>query len=405
MAAISITNLTRAFKGSLAVRGIDLEIADGDFCVLLGPSGCGKTTLLRMIAGLLEPTSGTIELDGKDITDLASKKRDIAMVFQSYALYPHLTVHRNLEFPLSQARRADGSRPSREESRARIREVAASLEIDHLLERRPKELSGGQRQRVAVGRALVREPKAFLMDEPLSNLDAALRTQTRQELTGLHRRLGSTFVYVTHDQVEAMTMATRIVVLNNGAIEQAGTPLEVYDTPASTFVATFIGSPAMNLLPAQITTADGAVRAHGGSFSADLWPGSTPDADVLLGARPEHLRILEPGEAAPAVSFPLQVSNAEQLGHETIVYGHTPGAEVCVRRSRCAGVEPGDTVQLGLDLRHLHVFDRETGRRMEWIPDSPDPETVADPAPSAALPARGEGAALPARAGAEAPVA
>lgn len=367
MGTINITGLTRAFKGTVAVDAIDLDIADGDFCVLLGPSGCGKTTLLRMLAGLLEPTSGTIEIDGADVTDVPSKKRDIAMVFQSYALYPHLSVRKNLEFPLTQAHKNTGApKMPKDEMAVRVEEVAKSLEIDHLLDRLPKALSGGQRQRVAVGRALVREPKAFLMDEPLSNLDAALRTKTRQELSALHQRLGATFVYVTHDQVEAMTMATKIVVINKGRIEQVGTPLDVYDRPSSTFVAKFIGSPAMNLIPAQVTATGGMVRVHGGSFSADLWKGDTQDIDVLLGARPEHLRRLRAGEPDPAIAFPVEVTNVEQLGHETIVYGHTAGADLCLRTHRVSDIAVGDTLRLGLDLDRIHIFDSASGRRLEW---------------------------------------
>ena len=269
------------------MQDITLTIEDGDFLVLLGPSGCGKTTLLRMIAGLLEPTTGRIVLDGADITEQPSKKRDLAMVFQSYALYPHLSVRRNLAFPLRVRRLA------REEIDRRVTAVAESREIGHLLDRKPKELSGGQRQRVAVGRALVRDPRAFLMDEPLSNLDAKLRTQTRQELTALHRRLRATFVYVTHDQIEAMTMATRIAVLNAGRIEQCGTPEEVYDRPESVFVAGFLGSPAMNLVDAQVVGLAGMVSVTSDALTGDLWPGRTEDRDVVLGFRPEHVEIAD----------------------------------------------------------------------------------------------------------------
>jgi multiple sugar transport system ATP-binding protein len=298
-----------------------------------------------------------------------SKKRDIAMVFQSYALYPHLSVYKNLQFPLTQVRGDDGSKLSKEEMKVRVEQVAASLEIDMLLDRLPKQLSGGQRQRVAVGRALVREPKAFLMDEPLSNLDAALRTQTRQELTSLHRRLGATFVYVTHDQVEAMTMATKIVVLNKGTIEQVGSPLEVYDRPASTFVAKFIGSPAMNLIPATVRSVAGFVRAEGQSFAADLWPGTTPEIDVLLGARPEHLRILNHEDSAAAFTIPVLVTNVEQLGNETIIYGLADDSTICIRHSRRRDISAGDVMTVGLELAHVHLFDADTGRRLEWVPD------------------------------------
>ncbi|MDT0223884.1 ATP-binding cassette domain-containing protein [Gordonia sp. AC31] len=353
------------------MNAVDLRIDDGEFCVLLGPSGCGKTTLLRMIAGLLEPTSGTIELDGADITDVPSKKRDIAMVFQSYALYPHLSVEKNLRFPLTQARKVDGTRLSGDEMAERVNQVAASLEIDMLLDRLPKQLSGGQRQRVALGRALVRNPKAFLMDEPLSNLDASLRTQTRQELTSLHRRLGATFVYVTHDQVEAMTMATKIVVINKGIIEQVGSPLEVYDRPASTFVAKFIGSPPMNLIPATVTSVAGTVRVEGDGFAADLWAGTTAEIDVLLGVRPEHIRVLDHHDPTAALRLPLLVSNVEQLGNETIVYGRVADSDICIRGERRNDLRPGDAIEIGLELVHAHLFDSASGRRLEWVADDP----------------------------------
>lgn len=376
MGTIEIVGLTRAFKGTLAVNAVDLVIEDGDFCVLLGPSGCGKTTLLRMIAGLLEPTAGSIELDGLDITDVPSKKRDIAMVFQSYALYPHLSVYKNLQFPLTQVKKADGTKLSKEEMKVRVEQVAASLEIDTLLARLPKQLSGGQRQRVALGRAIVREPMAFLMDEPLSNLDAALRTQTRQELTTLHRRLGATFVYVTHDQIEAMTMATKIVVLNKGSIEQVGSPLDIYDRPASTFVAKFIGSPAMNLIPATVRSTAGSVRAEGADFAADLWPGSTPDIDVLLGVRPERLRVLDQEDPVAALTIPVLVTNVEQLGNETIIYGRAEDSEICLRRPRRSGLIPGDAIELGLELADIHLFEASSGRRLEWVTDD-EPVTAS----------------------------
>ncbi len=262
MGRLVLNQLSRSFKDVTAVKNVSLTVEDGDFLVLLGPSGCGKTTLLRMIAGLLDPTSGTLELDGRDITTEPSKKRDLAMVFQSYALYPHLSVAKNLAFPLN-VRRAD-----KQLVKERVQAVAEMVEIGHLLDRKPRELSGGQRQRVAVARALVREPKAFLMDEPLSNLDAKLRTATRQELAGLHRRLGATFIYVTHDQVEAMTMATKIALLNGGQLEQLGTPEELYDKPASIFAAGFLGSPATNLLDAELGTSDGSIIVMGPSVEA-----------------------------------------------------------------------------------------------------------------------------------------
>ena len=379
MGTIEIRDLSRRFKGTTAVDGIDLTVEDGDFLVLLGPSGCGKTTLLRMIAGLLEPTGGTIHLDGEDITAAPSKSRDIAMVFQSYALYPHLSVFKNLAFPLAVRR------TPKDEAERKVRAVAGSLDIAHLLERKPKELSGGQRQRVAVPRALVREPKAYLMDEPLSNLDAALRTQTRQELSRLHRSLGATFVYVTHDQVEAMTMATRIVVLSQGRVEQIGTPTEVYDRPATVFVAGFLGSPAMNLFPAQVTTRDGAVHLVGAAFDDRLWDGRTPDIEVTVGMRPERLRVLDAGEHA-ALAFPIVIDSVENLGSEELLYGRVDEHRICIRRPRGEGPEATGVVTVGLDLADLHLFDRASGHRLEWRDAPADPITApADVLEDAAL--------------------
>ncbi|WP_430333653.1 ABC transporter ATP-binding protein [Rhodococcus sp. ACT016] len=361
MGSIRIEGLGRTFGGVTAVDDISMEIRDGDFLVLLGPSGCGKTTLLRMIAGLLEPTSGRIVLDGEDITSAPARKRDVAMVFQNYALYPHLSVARNLGFPLRVRKVA------KDEAAVRVDEVAHQLDIAHLLDRKPKELSGGQRQRVAVGRAIVRNPKAFLMDEPLSNLDAKLRTATRRELTDLHRRLGATFVYVTHDQVEAMTMATRIALLNGGSVEQIGTPEEVYDRPASVFVAGFLGSPAMNLLDATVLSTHGAVRAEAPGVRADLFSGTTDDLDVVLGIRPEHLRV---GNRSDAVSLTATVESIENLGSEEIAYCTVGDAGVCVRSPRPISMHVGQTLPLTTDPAHVHLFDRASGRRLEWI-DAP----------------------------------
>jgi multiple sugar transport system ATP-binding protein len=363
MGTIQLTGIGRTFKSTTAVRDVDLTIGDGDFVVLLGPSGCGKTTLLRMIAGLLEPTTGRILLDGVDITDLPSKKRDLAMVFQSYALYPHLTVQKNLAFPLKVQKL-----PKAEIDR-RVAEVADSLEIGHLLDRRPKELSGGQRQRVAVGRALVRNPKAFLMDEPLSNLDAKLRTQTRHELTALHRRLGATFVYVTHDQIEAMTMATKIVVLNSGRIEQHGTPEAVYDRPESVFVAGFLGSPAMNLMDARVTTLDGSVCIAADGIAGELWAGSTEDLEVVLGIRPEHLTIGDAAHAQRGVSVVGRVDIVENLGGEQIVTCTTGTNRVHMRTTRDTRVAAGEEIVLRAAAEHVHLFDRASGRRLEWVTD------------------------------------
>lgn len=365
MGSIQLAGIGREFAGTVAVERIDFTVEDGDFLVLLGPSGCGKTTLLRMIAGLLEPTSGRICLDGEDITDRSPKTRDLAMVFQSYALYPHLSVRKNLEFPLRV------QRLSREEIAARVERVAKLLDIGHLLDRRPKALSGGQRQRVAVGRALVREPKAFLMDEPLSNLDAKLRTQTRRELIELHQRLGATFVYVTHDQVEAMTMATRIAVLNNGRVEQLGTPEQVYDRPESVFVAGFLGSPAMNLMPAQVLSIGGVVAVDADGVGGELWPGEVPAHDVVFGVRPEHLRIGDRPDAAIVLRGSVEL--VENLGAEQLITCRVGAHQVVVRAPRGRAPERGEHVVLGADVEHVHLFDAATGRRLEWVPEDSHP--------------------------------
>jgi multiple sugar transport system ATP-binding protein len=370
MGTIEIKSISRAFANTTVVDSVDLTIQDGEFLVLLGPSGCGKTTLLRMIAGLLEPTAGRIILDGRDITREPSKRRDLAMVFQSYALYPHLTVAKNLGFPLRV------QRIPRDAIAARVQEVARALEIDHLLGRRPRELSGGQRQRVAVGRALVRNPAAFLMDEPLSNLDAKLRTATRQELTALHHRLGATFVYVTHDQVEAMTMATRIAVLNGGRLEQVGTPADVYDRPASAFVAGFLGSPAMNLVPGTVSGVDGRIRAVADGISGALWEGDSEPLPVTLGIRPEHWRVVDRAPRTAGLSAQGVVDTVENLGSEEIVYCAIGDQRVAVRMPRTDAISIGQPVTLAVAPEHVHIFDRSTGRRLEWVSDS-EPTRVA----------------------------
>jgi multiple sugar transport system ATP-binding protein len=288
MSALTLSQVTKSFGATHVIKGVDLAVEPGEFCVFVGPSGCGKSTLLRMIAGLEDVTSGTVTLDGTDITNTAPAKRGIAMVFQSYALYPHLTVRDNMGLALKQAGE------SREAIRASTDRAAAMLSLGPLMDRRPAELSGGQRQRVAIGRAIVRTPKLFLFDEPLSNLDAALRVATRIEIARLHRELGATMVYVTHDQVEAMTLADRIVVLRAGIVEQAGPPMELYNNPANTFVAGFIGSPQMNFLKAQ-------ALGQGGE---------------TIGIRPEHLTIVPTG-SGPVTGT---VSHVEKLGGETLVY-------------------------------------------------------------------------------------
>jgi multiple sugar transport system ATP-binding protein len=354
---VQIERLTRRFGGVAAVDDLSLDVADGEFLVLLGPSGCGKSTLLRAVAGLVAPTAGRILLDGRDVTDVPARERDVAMVFQSYALYPHLSVAANIAFPL-RARRI-----GRRDRDARVGEVAAALGMSELLERRPRELSGGQRQRVALARALVRDPGAFLLDEPLSNLDARLRTSTRAELTELHRRLGSTFVHVTHDQVEAMTMATRIALLDAGRLEQVGTPDEVYDRPASVFVAGFLGSPAMNLLPARLEEHSGALHAVAGGIDVelDVPPEGAAGRDVVLGVRPEHLSVAGTTGGLRGV-----VRLVENLGADEVAHVLIGDIRVAVRGPRPLALVPGDAVTLHSPARALHLFDPVSGRRLRW---------------------------------------
>ncbi|MEU8894495.1 ABC transporter ATP-binding protein [Nocardia sp. NPDC048505] len=373
MARLQIDAISKTFGAEHAVREISLDIADGEFMVLLGPSGCGKSTLLRMIAGLEQPSAGRIRLDGNDITDTAPQRRDLAMVFQSYALYPHLSVARNIGFPL-RARRQPRARIAE-----RVTEVARTLELSELLDRRPAALSGGQRQRVALARAMVRDPGAFLMDEPLSNLDAKLRSATRAELIALHRRLGATFLYVTHDQVEAMTMATRIALLDSGRIEQVGTPAELYDRPRTAFVAGFLGSPPMNLFPAVVAWRDGGLRVLSDGIDAalDITADSGGDTAVLAGIRPEHLRI---DDRAAAVRG--RVTMVENLGSEELVHVECGPRTLCARMPRPAGVRAGAEVGFRVDPAHLHLFDPVSTRRLSWQAPQPNPaapEPVAVP--------------------------
>ncbi len=362
MSRIQIEALTKRFGKVTAVDRVSLDISDGDFIVLLGPSGCGKSTLLRMIAGLIEPDGGRVLLDERDVTFTPPRDRDMAMVFQSYALYPHLTVERNIGFPLRSRRRP------RAEIREKVRAVAELLDLADLLDRRPRALSGGQRQRVAVGRALVRDPGAFLMDEPLSNLDAQLRTATRGQLRALHNRLGSTIVYVTHDQVEAMTMATRVALLNAGRLEQVGTPTEVYDEPASTFVAGFLGSPPMNLLPALVENHCGRVRVHAPGVQVPLWAASDfPGRDIIVGIRPEHLVGVPP--ASPSPMFRGRVTAVENLGSDEVAQCMVGDAPVFARGPRPLGLRPGDPVAFDTAADRVHLFDRASGRRLVWQPE------------------------------------
>jgi multiple sugar transport system ATP-binding protein len=332
VATVRLESLTKVFDGVTAVDDVTLDIADREFMVLLGPSGCGKSTLLRMIAGLESPTSGDVHIGGVRVNDAEPKARDVAMVFQSYALYPHKTVRANIEFPLK-VRKVD------KVERARAAEqAAAALGLTEYLERKPGQLSGGQRQRVALARAIVRQPAVFCMDEPLSNLDAKLRSETRAELVAMHQRLSSTFVYVTHDQVEAMTMGTRVAVMNRGRIEQVGTPAEVYARPASVFVAEFIGTPPMNVLPPGLADGPGA----GGT--------------ARVGVRPEHVVV------DPAGPVRARVTLVEQLGHEVLVYCQADDTRIVVRSSAAdLHARLGDEVGLRLPVEHRHHFDPDTG--------------------------------------------
>ena len=349
MARVTLQDIRKSFGAQEVVRGISGEVGDGEFVVLVGPSGCGKSTLLRMIAGLEEITAGTVAIDGEVVNDVEAKDRDIAMVFQNYALYPHMTVAENMGFSL----RLRGANKST--IAEKVSQAAASLEVGHLLDRYPRQLSGGQRQRVAMGRAIVRNPRIFLFDEPLSNLDAKLRVQMRSELRELHQRLGVTSIYVTHDQIEAMTMADRIVVLRDGIVEQEGRPLDLYDRPANTFVAGFIGSPAMNLFEG--VPWDGGLALPDGT----LLPVAPPAGPRLtLGIRPEHLRIL-PSDASHGV--PARLRTVEPTGSETLLVAQMGERLVTILSRERVAVRPGEVVLLLPDPAQAHWFDAE-GRRI-----------------------------------------
>ena len=362
MAAVSFDGVSKSYGSVSVIRKLDLEIRDHEFMVLVGPSGCGKSTALRMVAGLEEITGGTISIGGRVVNELAPKDRDIAMVFQNYALYPHMTVRENLDFGL-RIRKTSAAETTR-----LVAEAAEILDIAHLLERRPRELSGGQRQRVAVGRAIVRKPAVFLFDEPLSNLDAKLRVQMRAEISKLQQRLSTTTIYVTHDQVEAMTMGHRIAVMKDGDLRQLGTPLECYERPANLFVASFIGTPPMNFFTA-------TVRDGGGTLEAATFALPVPEplraatrgrdgTGVVVGVRPENIR----GPGAPprgaSARMRVQVEIVEPLGHEVVVHGRT-GADVLVAKvDPHAAPRMGDPLDLDLELESLHLFDAATEQRL-----------------------------------------
>jgi multiple sugar transport system ATP-binding protein len=363
MAGLSLIEVTKSFGALEVLHPLSLEIPNNEFLVLVGPSGCGKTTLLRMIAGLEDVTSGTIAIDGRVVNDVPPKDRDIAMVFQDYALYPHMTVYDNMAFGLIYRDHAKA------EVRRRVEHAAGILNIGDYLARRPGQLSGGQRQRVAMGRAIVRDPKVFLFDEPLSNLDAKLRVQMRTEIKKLHKRVATTMIYVTHDQVEAMTLADRVVVMRDGHVEQIGTPDEMYNQPASVFVAGFIGAPTMNLVEARVDDRNGALVVILGSEAAFVVPveHAAPyrgwvGRDVIFGLRPERLAWV--GVDVDAATIEVAVSVVEPLGADTLVFFEISGLEMVARIPPEAARNSGDRVRLRPDLRHMHLFDPATGRRI-----------------------------------------
>jgi sn-glycerol 3-phosphate transport system ATP-binding protein len=357
MADVSIRNVTKQFGKSEVIHGISCDIRDGEFIVILGPSGCGKSTLLRLVAGLEEITTGEVAIDGRVVNRLEPAERDIAMVFQNYALYPHMTVYKNMAYGLKMRRMAKG------EIDQRVRNAAKILELSPLLDRKPRQLSGGQRQRVAMGRCIVREPKVFLFDEPLSNLDAKLRVQMRLEIRKLHEDLNITSIYVTHDQVEAMTLGDRLVVMDNGYAAQIGSPLEVYERPATMFVAGFIGSPAMNFLEAHVSE-DGRALVLPGTVRVPLNGAGLPAwvrKKVILGVRPEHLELNGSREGG----IQLTVDHVELLGADTLVHGRSGDLFLTIRLSDVHRIEKHATIALYAPPAKLHLFDPETKKRIE----------------------------------------
>jgi len=356
MASVDVEKVDKFYGTTQVLFGVEVEIEDGEFVVLVGPSGCGKSTLLRMIAGLEEISAGQIQIGGRVVNNVPPKDRDIAMVFQNYALYPHMTVQANMAFSLKLAK------APKDEIKKRVDQAASILGLEPYLERFPRQLSGGQRQRVAMGRAIVRDPQVFLFDEPLSNLDAKLRVQMRTEIKELHQRLKTTSVYVTHDQIEAMTMADRIVVMHDGIVEQNGSPLELYDNPANLFVAGFIGSPAMNFI-------DATIKRNGGAPSAVTEDGTTlplaPDTagedgqNVIYGVRPEHLSMASEGSGALA-----EVSVVEPTGAETLVFSRIAGKDITAVFRERHQFAPGQQIHLAPDLGAVHLFDKATGQRV-----------------------------------------
>ena len=360
MAGLQFIGVRKTYpNGFRAIHGVDTSVADGELIVIVGPSGCGKSTLLRMVAGLETVTEGEIRIGDRRVNELEPADRNIAMVFQNYALYPHMSVFDNMAYGLR------NRRTPKDEIERRVAEASRILQLDGMLDRRPNQLSGGQRQRVAMGRAIVREPQVFLFDEPLSNLDAKLRVQMRLEIKRLQRDLGTTSLYVTHDQVEAMTLADRLVVMNGGVAEQIGTPLDVYDEPATVFVAGFIGSPAMNFLPGTISADRRGVTLDGSNQALPFPPpASMPHDSVTVGLRPEHL---EPA-GGDAATLELTVELVEALGADSLVHGQlagsAPGPELTVRVDGARRIATGETLRLAVAPEHVHYFDVGTGRRL-----------------------------------------
>ena len=358
MANVSLRDIYKSFDKTEIIHGISCDIKDGQFVVILGPSGCGKSTVLRMIAGLEVITKGEIAIDGKVVNNLEPADRDIAMVFQNYALYPHMTVFKNMAYGLKIRRMP------KQEIDKRVRNAAKILELTNFLDRKPKQLSGGQRQRVAMGRCIVREPKVFLFDEPLSNLDAKLRVQMRLELRNLHENLGITSVYVTHDQVEAMTLGDRLIIMDDGYVEQIGSPLEVYEQPATRFVAGFIGSPAMNFFQARVSK-DGTHLELPGIEKLSLSKGARHNfggQEVVMGIRPEHFEVTE----KEAGTFHIIVDHVETLGADTLVHGHfgEDNSSLTVRLTDIHHFRKGTTLPLVASPEKLHLFDKESGNRI-----------------------------------------
>jgi multiple sugar transport system ATP-binding protein len=360
MASVTYDHVTKKFGETIAVDDLDINVDDKEFLVLVGPSGCGKTTALRCLAGLEEISNGRIMIGHRVVNDVAPKDRDIAMVFQSYALYPHLSVFDNMAFGLKLRK------VPKDQIRARVEKAAATLGITELLKRKPRQLSGGQRQRVAVGRAIVREPKVFLFDEPLSNLDAKLRVQMRAEISKIHQQLQTTFIYVTHDQMEAMTMATRIAVINKGKLQQLDTPQNLYNQPANLFVAGFIGSPAMNFFPATIRS-DGGLFADSGEFRVPIPAGPSRNLEpyigksVVVGIRPEDIhdmKFLPPNISAARI--PAKVDVTELMGNEILLYLLTGNNTFVARVDPRSSLRVGDEAQMALNMEKLHVFDAAT---------------------------------------------